>query len=274
MVLCFVIAGVGMIYGLGLIRQQTKIKAVSAGALSKQVETAPPPTNRKSEVVFMKRSQVAADFGQALTDQKALNQDTTPLSTAGALSDSAGRAVTTGENVVARYLKPGQAATDEPRFMPTEKQRGLPTSVSEAAPVMARHGPDLRASSATAMRDRVGKQARITRLIARIHFSIDHGDNVRTLSLMNELANLKGSDNDYVLKLKAYWHMRNEKYGSAVTLLNEILARDANDLEAGINMAVAEMKTHQYQAARERLVNLRRVYPDNSLIQELLQRLR
>ncbi len=53
-------------------------------------------------------------------------------------------------------------------------------------------------------------------------------------------------------------------------LLNKVLQNDAEDLEAGINMAVTEMKTNQLEAAQQRLAKLREVYPDNTLIPELL----
>jgi len=49
---------------------------------------------------------------------------------------------------------------------------------------------------------------------------------------------LKGEDNSYVLKLKAFWRLKQNDYESAALFLNEVLGKNENDLEAGINMAI------------------------------------
>ena len=134
--------------------------------------------------------------------------------------------------------------------------------------------PHRREDPQTALPAKIAKQAEIARLVTRIHAGMDRGEHQLVQDLMMQLAALKGPENAYVLKMKAYWHLRNEEYPAAVTLLDRVLAQDADDLEAGINMAIAEIKTHQYQAARRRLGKLRETYPDNSKLAELIAKLR
>jgi hypothetical protein len=124
------------------------------------------------------------------------------------------------------------------------------------------------------LRHRINEQAEITRLVTKIQVAMARGNDPQVEQLLEELARIKGSDHAYVLKLKAYWHLRKEEYAAASDLLAKVLARDAEDLEAGINMAVVEIKTGRGQAAYKRLTVLRRVYPENVLIAELLQKLR
>jgi len=124
------------------------------------------------------------------------------------------------------------------------------------------------------LRQKMTQQARIARLVARIQANMNSPEDEETKMLIDELEALKGSENAYVLKLKAYWHLRHDDFEAAALLLNKVLQNDAEDLEAGINMAVTEMKTNQLQAAQQRLAKLREVYPDNTLIPELLSMLR
>jgi cytochrome c-type biogenesis protein CcmH/NrfG len=68
--------------------------------------------------------------------------------------------------------------------------------------------------------------------------------------------------------------MRKDKYQSAAVLLREVLRKNENDLEAGINMAIVEIKTGQIPEAINRLATLREIYPEDALIPELIQKLK
>jgi len=95
----------------------------------------------------------------------------------------------------------------------------------------------------------------------------------QTEDLLEQLAALKGSDNGYVLKLKAYWLMQQDNYQPAMTLLKKVLKRNENDLEAGINMAILEIKTNRIQQANKRLAGLQETYPEDVRIAEILNQL-
>jgi hypothetical protein len=156
-------------------------------------------------------------------------------------------------------------SVDAPKPQEIKKPKGARTKASVAPSRKQRHKDILRSKSA--------QQAHITRLVARIKTNMHLYEEAETKRLIDELEDLKGSENAYVLKLRAYWHLRRDEVDAAVILLNRVLQRDAKDLEAGINMAVAEMKTNQFEAAQARLAKLREVYPENSLIPEMLQKL-
>ena len=76
------------------------------------------------------------------------------------------------------------------------------------------------------------------------------------------------------MKLRAFLHIRNQDYESAALLLEKVLKNDDTDLEAGINMAVVEIKTNRIQDAKKRLAKLREIYSDNIFIPELMRKLR
>jgi hypothetical protein len=118
------------------------------------------------------------------------------------------------------------------------------------------------------------KNAGIARLVADIRMEMDHGDKVRIKKLFDELAMIKGQDNSYVLKLKAVWHIRNQDYKEAENLLRAVLSKNDLDLEAGLNLAIVEIKTRKEQNAYRRLERLQKKYPDNLRVAEILRDLR
>jgi Flp pilus assembly protein TadD len=65
--------------------------------------------------------------------------------------------------------------------------------------------------------------------------------------------------------------MRQRDYASAASLLTRVLEKEKDDLEAGINMAIVEIKTHRLDEARKRLAGLREIYQANTLIPELIR---
>lgn len=122
--------------------------------------------------------------------------------------------------------------------------------------------------------ENVEKSARIASLVAKIRRSIDTRRSDQLEDLIDELALLKGKENSYVLKLRAFLCMRKDDYESAALLLHDVLRKDENDLEAGINMAIVEIKTSQIPKAIKRLAKLREIYPEDTLIPELIQKLK
>jgi len=122
--------------------------------------------------------------------------------------------------------------------------------------------------------ENVEKSAKIASLVVKIRRSMSTKRNDQLEDLIDELALLKGKGSSYVLKLRAFVYMRKNEYESAGLLLNDVLRKDENDLEAGINMAIVEIKTSQIPKAIKRLATLREMYPENTLIPELIQKLK
>jgi len=119
----------------------------------------------------------------------------------------------------------------------------------------------------------VKKTAGIARLVSKAERSIDSGDFELANTLIGELELLKGKENSYVMKLRAVLYMRQGDLKSAASLLNTVLERDQDDLEAGINMAVIEIKTNRLDEAHKRLAALSEVYQANTTIPELIRKI-
>jgi hypothetical protein len=115
------------------------------------------------------------------------------------------------------------------------------------------------------------KAARVGRMVSKIERSMIEGDMDHAKVLIDQLAELKGEESPYFLKLMAVWHMRQRDYESAASLLTRVLEKKEDDLEAGINMAIIEIKTHRLDEARKRLAGLREIYQANTLIPELIR---
>jgi hypothetical protein len=118
------------------------------------------------------------------------------------------------------------------------------------------------------------KNTNIARLVSDIQCEMDRGDKDRIEKLFDELSMIRGQNNSYVLKLKAVWHIRNQEYEDAANLLRAVLSRNELDLEAGLNMAIVEIRTGKERNAYRRLEKLQKSYPENIRLAEILQDLR
>ena len=118
------------------------------------------------------------------------------------------------------------------------------------------------------------KNAKIARLVGDIRCEMEHGSDEQIKKLFDELVTLKGQNDSYVLKLKAVWHIHNKEFERAEDLLKIVLSKNEHDQEAGINMAIVEIKTQNIQKAYERLKNLREIYPENIRIAEIIQNMK
>ncbi|MBW1820704.1 MAG: tetratricopeptide repeat protein [Deltaproteobacteria bacterium] len=63
-------------------------------------------------------------------------------------------------------------------------------------------------------------------------------------------------------------------YESAKKFLKKVLDKNERDVEAGINMAIVEIKTERFKQAEKRLKELRENYPENKAISELIEMLK
>jgi tetratricopeptide (TPR) repeat protein len=118
------------------------------------------------------------------------------------------------------------------------------------------------------------RSLKISRLVDRIHKNIKASNISLTEKLLGELELLKGKENSFVLKLKAFFYLNRKDYESAEELLKKVLHTHKKDLEATINMAIVEIKTKRFQKAEKRLKGLRETYPENTTILELIEKLK
>jgi len=118
------------------------------------------------------------------------------------------------------------------------------------------------------------RSLKISRLVERIHKNIKTGNISLTEKLFGELELLKGKENTYVLKLRAFSYLKRKDYESAEKLLKKVLQTNEKDLEATINMAIVEIKTKRFQQAEKRLKGIRETYPENTTILQLIEKLK
>ena len=120
------------------------------------------------------------------------------------------------------------------------------------------------------------KSARTRQLVFKLEHALRDApvDSERIDTMFAQLSKLKGPNHPYVLKLRAYRLFKLGRYEQASRLYQRITALKSDDLEAGINLALIEMRMDQSQKALRRLDALREVYPDNTLLADLLKRLR
>ncbi len=156
----------------------------------------------------------------------------------------------------------------------TSKERSIPGAVEALPDKSAEEMESNKSKDEKVHIANVEKSSRAIALVSKIERSMIQADDKKTADLFDELAALKGEENSYVLKLNAYWYLRKNEYESAAMILKRVLDRDQKDLEAGINMAIIEIKRGQLQAARNRLARLREFYPENTQISEILLKLR
>lgn len=120
---------------------------------------------------------------------------------------------------------------------------------------------------------RATQHLQIARLVEDIHSAIQTDNVKRTSRLLNKLVLIKGPKHPFVSKLRAFSLIRQNHLTEAKSLLDEVLSLNAEDLEAGLNMAVIDIKTGRYREARHRLEGLQQQYPEEEHVAVYLRRL-
>ncbi len=110
----------------------------------------------------------------------------------------------------------------------------------------------------------------VASIVTRLQASLMGGSPGEVEDLLARLEDLKGSDDPFVLKIKAYWFTRQGKFSRARKYLKTVLQQDPFDVEAGINMAILEIKTGKRKEGVKRLKKLQEIYPENDVINDLL----
>jgi hypothetical protein len=123
-------------------------------------------------------------------------------------------------------------------------------------------------------RENVAQSLEVSRLITRIRQSMKIEGSGDTEMMLQQLESIKGKENPYVLKLRAFWCLEKGDYDRALPLLEMVTGKNAKDLEAGLNLAVLEIQTNRLQAARNRLLRLSQIYPENNQVVDLLEQVK
>ena len=120
---------------------------------------------------------------------------------------------------------------------------------------------------------RATRHLRIARLVDEILSAIRTDEVERASKLLNQLVQMKGPKDPFVSKLRAYSFIRQSRLEEARSLLTEVLSRNADDIEAGLNMAVIDIKSGRYREARSRLTSLQAIYPEQDQVAIYLEQL-
>ncbi|MBF0284125.1 MAG: tetratricopeptide repeat protein [Magnetococcales bacterium] len=92
--------------------------------------------------------------------------------------------------------------------------------------------------------------------------------------LFTELEKSKGAETPYLLKMRSYWLISQGNPQAAEELLQRVLMRDPDDVEAQTNMALVEMHTGRREAARQRVFSQLTRHPNHPQLRELSNQLR
>ncbi len=93
-------------------------------------------------------------------------------------------------------------------------------------------------------------------------------DNVEEGNIVAEKS--KQESDYYDLQMQAYQHIVDKDFVNARPVLEQLLLVDSNDYYANINMVLIDIEEARFSQAYKRLQSLKRVYPLQSRIQELL----
>lgn len=103
----------------------------------------------------------------------------------------------------------------------------------------------------------------IQNLNRELQQSLERHDFAAGHEIIKKLEGFLGDDSTYILKLKAYFYLRNNQFELAHRLLVRVLENDETDLEAGLNMIVVLVHQGEIKAAQRQNNFLLNYYPDN-----------
>ena len=113
----------------------------------------------------------------------------------------------------------------------------------------------------------------VARLVQQIGSAMQFDNHDRVALLMKQLEQIQGPHNLFLLRLKAYWRIHQNRLAQAQSLLQQVLSRMPQDRESGLNLAVVDMRLGHAEAARRRLRQLQDLYPEDRRIADALERL-
>jgi tetratricopeptide (TPR) repeat protein len=157
---------------------------------------------------------------------------------------------------------------------PMEHVREADTGVTSAVQDARKKEAELEAAE-RARRAVLEKNAKIGRLVHEVEAALSGGaDEARIQGLLAALERIKGKDHPYMVKLRGYWLFRQRRFQAAEKEFSKVILVNPNDLEAGINLALIEIDQQDFTQALARLKALRKIYPENATIADLIKRLR
>ena len=103
--------------------------------------------------------------------------------------------------------------------------------------------------------------------------AIGNNDEGEVKRLMDRLEGAMGRHSPFLIKMKAYWQLKLKNYKEVKRLLSAYIINHPDDLEAGLNLSMAEIQLNENDKARMHLRALQIHHPDHSKIKALLSAL-
>lgn len=138
----------------------------------------------------------------------------------------------------------------------------------DAADTVPEH-PDVQ----TRPRVDTSRVVRVSRLTKRVQEAIRQGDEEAIRTGLDELIEIRGENDRFTLKMRAYWAIQEGRLDDAEAYLHRVLDQRGDDVEAGVNLAIVEARQGRVDDARQRAFKLRQRHPNEHRVQTLLNRL-
>ena len=150
------------------------------------------------------------------------------------------------------HLSPSTAVADNLKSATPQKNISTSNRSKSVSPEKKR--TTKQAIARLVKQKRTRKVSATATLAAELEDAFEKNDDIRTDKLLARLAGIKGENSLYYLKLKAFREIKRKNYDLAKRLLNKVLTKEKNDFEAGINMAIIEIRQQKFATARQRLI--------------------
>ncbi|ABK43447.1 hypothetical protein Mmc1_0929 [Magnetococcus marinus MC-1] len=112
----------------------------------------------------------------------------------------------------------------------------------------------------------------VRQLTLDLSYAMQKGQAKSVAKLLTKLRQSRGEDHPIVLKMEAFWDMKNQRYGRAIKQLYKVLYTQPQDRDARFNLVVAQLHVGQLREAKRGLRALREEYPEDLQIAQLMKR--
>ncbi|MDX8390436.1 MAG: tetratricopeptide repeat protein [Mariprofundaceae bacterium] len=118
------------------------------------------------------------------------------------------------------------------------------------------------------------RQQHIARLTPQLMQAMQQQKGTLVEKKLAELERISGTDNLFVLKMRAYWALQNKRFKQARIYYRNLLMKQPDDPESQVNMALVELGLNDVESAKVRLSALVKDHPDDKHIRTLLSQIK
>ncbi|MBF0186811.1 MAG: tetratricopeptide repeat protein [Magnetococcales bacterium] len=111
----------------------------------------------------------------------------------------------------------------------------------------------------------------VARGVQDLKLAMNNRDVEAVRSAFAELERIKGRDNLFLLKMRGFWHLKQRDIPRAGQFFAMAVKKKPDDLEAGFNLALIEMKTNRMEEARTRIRSLIRTHPGDKRLHNVMR---